>query len=718
MPRKREHFKNLSKRSQRRRINEDCHKFNESPESHDESEEPMTNILNNGECSNRGSNSFNVSSIDFEALPSEECKKSSDEILSDEVEFILSNITSDSECSSAESTFSDVPLIIDANSEQPQESPYVLQKFLQRWSIQHNVTHNCLSDLLRGLKDTVPSLTSALPSDARTLLKTSKTKFCSKIVSPGKYIHIGLEKQLKRIISGPFQDSIHSFKLIINIDGIPIFKSSNIQVIPILFGILSDINELQNKVFPIGLYCGKGKPYDMDSYLEEFVNEVNNLSEKGILHQSGKTIPVKVVAFCCDAPAKADILGIKSFSGYYSCTRCVVKGETSNNRRIFTDLDCVLRTNEDFHNWSDTEFRKTKTLLTKIPGLHFNNSFVLDIMHLVYLGVTRTMILTWSTGNIPHKLSSKLCLRLSSLLVEYRSCVPIEINRKPRELKLLLRWKATEFRTFLLYLGPVVLKSVLTSKKYENFLTLHFAVTILLSPKMCKDSEMRNYARSLLQRFVEDFILLYSKDFITHNFHGLIHLVDDSDYYSGITSNFTLETISAFQFENYLQKIKSMVRGYNKPAEQICNRLGECFLLENYFETPRQSSLPKISHIHRDGPLLSDCCGPQYKIHMFHHFQLRITKPDNCCGSKNGDIIMVHNFAYSKSLKTEVVIGKKFVSQEDYYSVPCNSSSLGIYVVQHFSTLKMWPVSEICLKYIYFPYKNQSYIVLPLIHLC
>lgn len=718
MPRKREHFKNLSKRSQRRRINEDCHKFNEAPESHDESEKPMTNLLNNAKCFNRGSNSINVSSIDFEALPSEECKKSSDEILSDEVEFILSNLTSDSECSSAESTFSDVPLIIDANSEQPQESPYVLQKFLQRWSIQHNVTHNCLSDLLRGLKDTVPGLTSALPSDARTLLKTPKTKFCSKIVSPGKYIHIGLEKQLKRIISGPFQDSIHSFKLIINIDGIPIFKSSNIQVIPILFGILSDINELQNKVFPIGLYCGKGKPHDMDSYLEEFVNEVNNLSEKGILHQSGKTIPVKVVAFCCDAPAKADILGIKSFSGYNSCTRCVVKGETSNNRRIFTDLDCVLRTNEDFHNWSDTEFRKTKTLLTKIPGLHFNNSFVLDIMHLVYLEVTRTMILTWSTGNIPHKLSSKLCLRLSSLLVEYRSCVPIEINRKPRELKLLLRWKATEFRTFLLYLGPVVLKCVLTSKKYENFRTLHFAVTILLSPKMCKDSEMRNYARLLLQRFVEDFILLYSKDFITHNFHGLIHLVDDSDYYSGITSNFTLETISAFQFENYLQKIKSMVRGYNKPAEQICNRLGECFLLENYFETPRQSSLPKISHIHCDGPLLSDCCGPQYKIHMFHHFQLRITKPDNCCGSKNGDIIMVHNFAYSKSLKTEVVIGKKFVSQEDYYSVPCNSSSLGIYVVQHFSTLKMWPVSEICLKYIYFPYKNQSYIVLPLIHLC
>jgi len=76
---------------------------------------------------------------------------------------------------------------------------------------------------------------------------------------------------------------------------------------------------------------------------------------------------------------------------------------------------------------------------------------------------------------------------------------------------------------------------------------------------------------------------------------------------------------------------------------------------------------------------------------------------------------MVHNFAYSKSLKTEVVIGKQFLVQEDYYSVTCNSSSLGIYVVQDFFTLKMWPVSEICLKYIYFPYKNQSYIVFPVL---
>jgi len=76
------------------------------------------------------------------------CNKSSHEIISDGVEFILSKITSDSECSLAESTIPDIPLLMDESSEQPQESPHALKNFLHRWSVRINVTHNCLSDLL------------------------------------------------------------------------------------------------------------------------------------------------------------------------------------------------------------------------------------------------------------------------------------------------------------------------------------------------------------------------------------------------------------------------------------------------------------------------------------------------------------------------------------------------------------------------------------------
>lgn len=466
----------------------------------------------------------------------------------------------------------------------------------------------------------------------------------------------------------------------------------------------------------MGYYCGHGKPVNMSNFLEEFVEEVKYLTENGITSVNG-SIPVEIICFCCDSPAKSDILGIKGHGGYFSCTKCTVKGTTNNGRRIFTDLNCQLRTNESFRSWKDLEFRRKDTPLIRIPGLDFVNAFVLDYMHLVLLGVTRTMLLMWYNGNIPHKLSRQLCYRLSENILKCRDHIPIEFSRKCRDLKLLLRWKAVEFRLFILYIGPISLKTILNEEKYNNFLSLHVAMTILLSTKLCKNDELRQYARSLLRHFVETFMVLYSEDFITHNFHGLVHIVDDADYFVKLIPNFTLDLISAFKFESFLQKVKRMVRGYNKPLEQIGRRLVEWFSLDVLQIPQIAPSYPHLSLPHFDGPLLPSCTGPQHKIHLFPSFQIRTTQPDNCCGSVNGDIIIIHNIAYCSKLNTKVVIGKQFKNKNDFYSIPCNSSSIGIFEVFNLSTLKMWPISEITIKYLCFPYKNHSYIVFPLLHL-
>lgn len=39
-------------------------------------------------------------------------------------------------------------------------------------------------------------------------------------------------------------------------------------------------------------------------------------------------------------------------------------------------------------------------------------------------------------------------------------------------------WKGSEFRTFLLYTGPVMIKNVLSIEEYKNFLSLHIAARI------------------------------------------------------------------------------------------------------------------------------------------------------------------------------------------------------------------------------------------------
>lgn len=560
------------------------------------------------------------------------------------------------------------------------------------------------------MKHNVDCLSNELPSDARTLLKTNMV-LLKTIIGPGNYIHFGLEHNLKYLIDNHAFNNVHELQLLVNIDGLPLFKSSPGQAIPILISIIN-VPQLKKIVSPVGLYYGLEKPYNMNEFLNSFISEIIKVSVQGITNSNGTLFSVKILGFVCDAPAKKDLLGIKGHGGYFSCTRCIVRGMTVDHKRVFTDLDCTPRTHEDFINWVDSNYRLRETNLIKIPEINFINSFILDPMHLVYLGVMRTMLIIWYQGDIPFKLSRQLINQISDFMDNAN--LPDEFVRKPRVLKYLLRWKATEFRSFLLYVGPVALRGILDDNKYNNFITLTVAISILLNPKSCNDPELRNYARSLLRYFLDSFMNIYSESFITHNFHGLIHLVDDADYFSSKINELTLDVISAFPFENYLQKIKSMVRGKNKPLEQIGKRMTEIFSLASFQQSSMQNQ-PVLSNVHFDGPLLSKCMGPQYKQLHFSNFCIKLISPNNCCGLDSGDIIFVENICYSQDFHVAVIIGRSFLTKKCFFKIPCDSSLLGIYVVEKLSLPKVWPISLIRTKYVYYKYK-QSFIVFPLLH--
>jgi hypothetical protein len=74
---------------------------------------------------------------------------------------------------------------------------------------------------------------------------------------------------------------------------------------------------------------------------------------------------------------------------------------------------------------------------------------------------------------------------INEKLISHIPYIPQEFARKPRTLAEFERWKATEYRTFLLYTGPICLQTSLPSELYSNFLLLSVAVTILLSPDLC-----------------------------------------------------------------------------------------------------------------------------------------------------------------------------------------------------------------------------------------
>lgn len=75
----------------------------------------------------------------------------------------------------------------------------------------------------------------------------------------------------------------------------------------------------------------------------------------------------------------------------------------------------------------------------------------------------------------------ELSKRIEHLKRDLKRCIPEEFQRKPRSVNKIAMWKATEFRFFLLYCGPIVLRGILKPDIYKHFLLLHTACRILCS---------------------------------------------------------------------------------------------------------------------------------------------------------------------------------------------------------------------------------------------
>jgi len=64
--------------------------------------------------------------------------------------------------------------------------------------------------------------------------------------------------------------------------------------------------------------------------------------------------------------------------------------------------------------------------------------------------------------------------------------------------------------------------------------------------------------------------VLYGETSVVYNVHSLLHIVDDVKY-----SRTSLNQLSAFRFENYLQSLKSLIRSASNPLVQAAKRIEE-----------------------------------------------------------------------------------------------------------------------------------------------
>lgn len=583
-----------------------------------------------------------------------------------------------------------------------------LPRLLADWAISFEIPNNAFGSLLGLLHTYHPSL----PVDPRTILHTPRNTVVKQLSDGGSYKHIGIRHNLTCILVGrEFEAHVNDECLTvqINIDGLPIFKSSGLQLWPIL-GILKGTSD--SKPFTIGVYAGNKKPGNLSEFLDEFIKEASDLKSSGI-EICGHQFRFEIHSFVCDAPARSLLKGTKGHTAYHGCERCTQRGEWKN-KMTYPETDAPLRTDLSFKELLDNGHHRHKSPLD-ILGVGLVTGFCLDYMHLVCLGIVRRLILLWMRGPLPSRLSASMLGQISEHLVQLRCLIPSEFARKPRSLYEIDRWKATELRQFLLYTGPVVLLHVLEDHMYEHFMLLSVGMYCCLNANLCE--YYADYAQILFTSFVQQGLKIYGQEFVVYNVHSLIHILDDVRLFGA------LDNISSFPFENHLRSLKKSIRRPGMPLQQIVRRLTEKEI-SKCVEVTQNDLVPKkdviFKKVHDCGPLPIELQGvsqvKQYASLHWRSMTIKICNNDSVFVLDNGSIVKVQNIV-SLGEQT-LIVYKCFLQKKSFYNIPLPSADIGVFEVSRLSSnCEMTPIGSVVQKLVCLYSKDEkSCICIPLAH--
>lgn len=319
----------------------------------------------------------------------------------------------------------------------------------------------------------------------------------------------------------------------------------------------------------------------------------------------------------------------------------------------------------------------------------------------MWIGLKKGHSRTWSKQEM---------VEISATLIKCNSTRPSEIHRSIRALDQISHWKGTEFRTFLLYIGIVLLKSHLSEREYEMFINLYCAVTL------CSSKVYHRYlplARNLFIDFIENHIEIHGESSITMNIHNTSHVVDDVEIFG------PLDTISAYEFENSLHHIKLRLKQCNRPLQQIARRLSELAASTGTTTWKPTPFVPKCNH--------------QFKVrgHSLAYKQVEfkqnaILSNNDKCGKDKwfmtcANVIVEFHFIFKKDEKY-IIRGAVLKEKQNFFEKPFDSKHLNIYMsdselndrcsnidVQYFE------LNDIKAKMFCIPYEKK-WVFVPLLH--
>lgn len=269
-----------------------------------------------------------------------------------------------------------------------------------------------------------------------------------------------------------------------------------------------------------------------------------------------------------DSVARPQIRNTKQFNGTYGCDFCYHKGGGSYS---YISPEPPLRCESEHfqHAMAATPQQpvmgvKGPSPLMKLANFQIVNGFVPEYQHSVCLGVTRQLMTLWldSTNHgKPWYIGTKSEV-IDKQLIAIQP--PVELTRVPRSVKERKYWKASEWRSFLLFYALPVLCGVLSKKYWNHLFLLVFGIYTLLQEKI-QMVDIDN-AEKALKKFVMEFQKLYGKENMTFNVHLMTHI-------SASVRNWgPLWATSTFSFESFNGTLLKYFNGTTHVQQQIVKR--------------------------------------------------------------------------------------------------------------------------------------------------
>ena len=384
--------------------------------------------------------------------------------------------------------------------------------------------------------------------------------------------------------SGGFLENARNLSLLWNTDGIPCFKSSNMSLWPLFF----QINELPfnkrtnpDNMILGGLWFGPKKP-TMISYTEPFVRSLQELEKEGVnitMENETFTCKVAVIGGTADLPARSIVCNTIQFNGKYGCCKCFQPGNTCktserghchifpfledspagpkrSHGQYLLDVDNAIKKNEISRGIKGPSFLQCLSYYDLVNGT------CIDYMHGVLLGVTKLLMSLWflpEHNGKPFSLSSSVMI-VDKYLGNLKP--PNSITRLPRSIKDHLKyWKASEFRSWLLYFSLPVLRGLQKEDYFQHYLLFVNAIFILLQDSIALTDISK--AEALLTHFCCVFAALYGDRYMTCNVHQLLHLPEM------VVQMGPLWAYSCFSFENANGNVLNFFNGTQNVDFQI-----------------------------------------------------------------------------------------------------------------------------------------------------